>query len=162
MAFWNGQIFKSTDLLSYLLPGIGEGKQEHNLKNNAHARHCPISRMSRFAWQQSSCVIHRIWDMQEKQADIRCPGHVISHHLKVGTVFSYFPCSISGGGELLQVEGLFHDVLLLRIINVLYKQKWRQLLFRCHGLMSGWSALDRTTHLKFVQQYWYIGLHITV
>lgn len=42
----------------------------------------------------------------------------------------------------MKVKGLVYDFLLLRIINVLLKTDVMTVTLRCHGLMSGWSALN--------------------
>lgn len=79
MAFQNGQIVKSEDLLSFLLPGIGEGGgQGHSLRHNTC---CLISwkrgiKMGRLAWHHPL----RLWRVQEQWADIRMPrlGYILT------------------------------------------------------------------------------------
>ena len=66
-------------------------------------------------------------------APARCWAH--SH------ILPPFPHSVNEN-RLLKMKELFHDFLLLRIINVLLQTNVTTVTYRCHGLMSGWSALD--------------------
>lgn len=73
-----------------------------------------------------------------------CPGQAASLHLTVvlrSRTLLLFPCNVNGK-KILKMKGLFHDFLLLRIINVLLETNVTTVTLRCHGLMSGWSALD--------------------
>lgn len=101
----NGQICKSKGLLSFLLPGVGEGEQGHKLRNNTCCyRHCCLIswkrwiRVSRFAWHHPPFT--RIWNVQRKDGatSIRMPrpGCITpSYFVLHFCILPLFPCQVN-------------------------------------------------------------------
>lgn len=86
----------------------------------------------------------RIQNVQGKWADLRMPMSSCttpSYVVLPSRILPLFPCKVNEK-KLLKMKGLFRDFLLLRIINVLLQTNVTIVTLRCHGLMSGWSALD--------------------
>lgn len=82
-------------------------------------------RGSRFAWHHP-LLFTRIRNVQGKWADLRMlrsrPHHPILTIVLRSRILPLFPCKVNEK-KLLKMKGLFHDFLLLRIINVLLTNK---------------------------------------
>lgn len=149
LAFLNGQLFKSKDLLSFLPPGMGKGKETQCKKwHMCSSRHCCLLswkkgvRVRRCVWYHP-LLFTRLWSVQVKYGlTSGCPGQDTSPYLTAvlcSHILPLSPCSVN-----LKKKSF-------RTWRDCYKQMWWQLGpgenvmtvdTRGHGLMSGWSTLD--------------------
>lgn len=151
MAFQNGQISKSKEILSFLLPGMGEGEQGHNPRNDTHAiLGIAVLFPGRNGWGWADwlgtilCCSRGSRTCKGSGRTAGWPGQATPPHLTVvlrSRILPLVPCEVNEK-KLLKMKGLFRDFLLLKIINVLLQTNVTIVTLRCHGLMSGWSALD--------------------